>query len=360
MEGSLRNTLIIIAAVIICGIFIHGLWTIRKNKNPYKLQPEKDSELTADEQLKYDRTGFDQDGIGEVRVSSHTNRTSDFSANDVIKPTKNNAVDADLTPLSDDIDTDFTNNVVSADKEVDKTAKDTASELPKTDILADFPELDTGLDGSLDLEIPPEANEPKSVYQQPVTQAKPIFKKPSIKRSLTKNEVKRDQLEINFDDNNTDLQNDQSLTPKADIEPEVIVLSVVMPENQVISGAALLPSLLTLGMKFGDMDIFHRHQDNAGNGKISFSLANMMNPGTFDLDAMETYALPGVTLFMTLPNDGEPFEVFDNMLGAAKQLANEFKAQILDDKRSVMTKQTEQHYVSKIRDFERRNRVSSS
>ncbi|MBA6365686.1 cell division protein ZipA, partial [Colwellia sp. BRX8-8] len=45
---------------------------------------------------------------------------------------------------------------------------------------------------------------------------------------------------------------------------------------------------------------------------------------------------------------------------AAKQLALEFNGQLLDDKRNVMTKQTEQHYVGKIREFTRRNLIASS
>ena len=108
------------------------------------------------------------------------------------------------------------------------------------------------------------------------------------------------------------------------------------------------------------MDIFHRHEDNAGNGKVTFSLANMMNPGTFNLDEIESFNTQGITLFMTLPNAGDPFEVFENLMSAAKQLSIEFNAQMLDDKRSVMTKQTEQHYMDKIRDFERRNRIASA
>ncbi len=145
---------------------------------------------------------------------------------------------------------------------------------------------------------------------------------------------------------------------RSTIDPEVIVISVVMPSGGVISGAALLPTLLTLGLRFGDMDIFHRHEDNAGNGKVTFSLANMMNPGTFDLDQIETFTTQGVSLFMTLPNAGDPFEVFEHLMSAAKQLSLEFGAQLLDDKRSVMTKQTEQHYMGKIREFERRNRIA--
>jgi len=184
-----------------------------------------------------------------------------------------------------------------------------------------------------------------------------------------KDEIKRNQMEINFGDNlvfedetmpSVSIVEEPVAKKTVSIDPEVLVVSVVMAEGQVISGAALLPTLLTLGMRFGDMDIFHRHQDNAGNGKVTFSLANMMNPGTFNLDAMETFTTQGISLFMTLPNTGDAFEVFEQMLGAAKQLAMEFQGQLLDDKRSVMTKQTEQHYTGKIREFERKSRIAAS
>jgi len=174
-------------------------------------------------------------------------------------------------------------------------------------------------------------------------------------------------MEMNFDHANTSAElpsmsvsEEVELPKKPEIEPEVIVVSVVMPQDNAISGAALLPMLLTLGLRFGDMNIFHRHEDNAGNGKVTFSLANMMNPGTFNLDEIESFNTQGITLFMTLPNAGDPFEVFEHMMQAAKQLSAEFQAQMLDDKRSVMTKQTEQHYIGKIRDFERKNRIASA
>ena len=112
-------------------------------------------------------------------------------------------------------------------------------------------------------------------------------------------------------------------------------------------------------MRYGEMNIFHRHQDNAGNGAVTFSLANMLNPGSFDLDTMETFVTQGVSLFMTLPNATDPFIAFEQMLAAAKQLAAEFNAQVVDDKRNVMTKQTEQHYVGKIREFDRQYRLAS-
>ena len=226
--------------------------------------------------------------------------------------------------------------------------------------------------------MPPE----EPVYQQPVTQAKPatqkaVNKKPQTKANFKHEETKLPQIEINFGDG-LDLDNESmpsinidkseekakpvkknNKTDKPALDAQIIILSVVMPTHQQMSGAALLPSLLTLGMKYGEMNIFHRHQDNAGNGAVTFSLANMLNPGSFELDTMETFVTQGVSLFMTLPNANDPFAAFEQMLGAAKQLAAEFNAQIVDDKRNVMTKQTEQHYVGKIREFDRQYRLAS-
>jgi cell division protein ZipA len=206
----------------------------------------------------------------------------------------------------------------------------------------------------------------KPLYEQPVTQAKPTrapIKKAA--KAASKANLKRNQMEIDFDNFSNDkaTANAPLESPKVDkvasqLEPEVIILSVVMPANQQIFGAALLPSLLTLGLKYGDMNIFHRHEDNAGNGKVTFSLANIMNPGSFDLDNIESFATRGVSLFMTLPNAGEPLSVFAQMLNAAKQLAQEFNAQVIDDKRNVMTKQTEQHYIGKIREYDRKSRIA--
>ena len=42
------------------------------------------------------------------------------------------------------------------------------------------------------------------------------------------------------------------------------------------------------------MNIFHRHVDNAGNGKVLFSIANMLKPGVFDPDNMEQFSTQGV------------------------------------------------------------------
>jgi len=135
---------------------------------------------------------------------------------------------------------------------------------------------------------------------------------------------------------------------------DVLVLNVRAPDDREITGAALLPMLLTLGLKFGEQDIFHRHVNTNGKGPVLFSLANLFKPGVFDIDSIETFSTRGLSLFMMLPIEGDPQQVFNMMHNAARKLADEFGCQILDGSRGVLTKQGLQKYSERIREFERR------
>lgn len=380
MEDSFRNTLIIISAIVIAAIFIHGYWTIRKQKNPYKLKTK--DEPVVPESRGFDGSGFDQDGVSKPKVVGNNPKHDEptlkshlVEDGDEFRPNK---------PMPDAVPpAAFEEKEQGLNFGALLNETEEVPEHLKQQALSDAP--DYAAENNYEEDFFPEsesqdavANEPKQqqqnkpepepVYQQPVTHAKPkvaVEKATARKKTVRKPAAKRNQMEINFGDEAIEdmpsmSATDDNATEKApEIEPQVIVLSVVMPEGQVMSGAALLPTLLTLGLRYGEMNIFHRHQDNAGNGQVTFSLANMMNPGTFNLDDIENFSTQGITLFMTLPNTGDAFEVFEQMLNAAKQLAVEFKGQLLDDKRSVMTKQTEQHYIGKIREFERKSRIGA-
>lgn len=357
MEYNIRTALMIISAIAILAILVHGLWKIRKNKNPYKLKAK--SEDIEPLKRNYDGSGFDQDGVGQTRVikSALTGEISPPPVEQEIAHQPAPAPEYNEEPLPQDINQKEQNLAEEPELLPEQKIQENEIELQPIVIKK---ELD------LTEEIIP-AVEEAPVYKTPISSPKPPVKKSDKVRAkrLSKERKSIDQIEINFDDElKGDTEHNKTTaekeTKKVDIPPEVIVLSVIMPENQLISGAALLPTLLTLGMKYGDMNIFHRHEDNAGNGKVTFSLANMMNPGTFDLDAIESFSTQGVSLFMTLPNPGNAFTVFEQMLAAAKHLSQEFHGQLLDDKRSVMTKQTEQHYISKIREFDRKYRIAAS
>ena len=81
--------------------------------------------------------------------------------------------------------------------------------------------------------------------------------------------------------------------------------------------------------------------------------------GNFDIDNLENFTTQGISLFMILPIEGEPHQVFNMMHNAARKIAEEFSAQIYDGGRSLLTKQSLQQYVENIREFERQRLINS-
>ncbi|WP_392343423.1 cell division protein ZipA [Pseudoalteromonas prydzensis] len=139
--------------------------------------------------------------------------------------------------------------------------------------------------------------------------------------------------------------------PGQPVASDFIIVHIQMPEGLNMEGSKLLPAVNTLGFKYSDEGFFNRHLDPAGHGPVLFRLVNMYNPGTFDIDNMEQFSTAGVSLFMTLPCDGDGLAAFNMLHSAAKKLADEFGATILDSQREEMTVDSVREYVEKVRRF---------
>ncbi len=136
------------------------------------------------------------------------------------------------------------------------------------------------------------------------------------------------------------------------IPPEVIVINVLARNGAKFGGTDLMEAFLRNGLKFGDMNIFHRIQP--ASKEVQFSVASAVEPGTFDLSAMEAFKTPGVSFFMRMPGPGEPLEVFEDMLAVTRDVAASLGADLKDEQLSVMTSQTIQHCRARIEDFSRK------
>ncbi len=139
-----------------------------------------------------------------------------------------------------------------------------------------------------------------------------------------------------------------------DVDPEVFMLNVVSRRREGFRGEDILHILLACDLRFGDMNFFHRHEFEAGRGAIQFSVANMMQPGVFDIDNMSDFNTPGLVFFLTLPGPQDMMKAFDYMLETAQTVARNLDGDVLDESRSVLTRQTLDHCRQQIRDLERR------
>ncbi len=139
-----------------------------------------------------------------------------------------------------------------------------------------------------------------------------------------------------------------------DVDPEVFMLNVVARNPQGFRGEDILHILLACDLRFGDMNFFHRHEQEAGRGPIQFSVANMLQPGVFDIDNMSDFSTQGLVFFVTLPGPEDMMKAFEYMLETAQVVARNLEGDVLDETRSVLTRQTLEHNRQQIRDLERR------
>ena len=134
------------------------------------------------------------------------------------------------------------------------------------------------------------------------------------------------------------------------MQQQILVMHLMAPKGELLSGQQLQEAALKVGFRFGELKIFQRHLDEDGSGEVLFSMANLVNPGTFDLNTIDEMTTPGVTLFMALDDIEDPVSAFDVMTKSVDTLAETLGLSVLDETRSSMTRQTIDHYRQRARD----------
>ena len=151
---------------------------------------------------------------------------------------------------------------------------------------------------------------------------------------------------------------EKSDSPAAAASPQhVIVINVLAEEGQEFAGSDLLRVVLGCNLRFGDMDIFHRYEEG-DDGKVQFSMANVVKPGTFDLERMKDFNTKGVCFFMSLPGPKNELQALDDMVNAARRVGNGLGGELFDQSHSMITRQTIEHYRQQVLDFRRRQLTS--
>ncbi|WP_282109793.1 cell division protein ZipA [Shewanella algicola] len=346
---DLQLVLFILGAIAIIAVLVHGFWSIRKQQ-PKSMKQSPMAGFYKNQAQRRDSEGFDADGIGKVRV-----RKADEVEETVMKPIlKNNLSQKPAESKSSD----------TSLQDALKQTSAKAEQPTQQPLFADDQEPDVTPPAHASLSTPKKIFNPStSTAKLESYTGKPLPTKPEpTKTESPKNEpVKVEPLIL--DEVPQAVEAEPQVQPSVDpevkaepapqidepIEPtDVLVLHVVAKQGEQIQGAELLPSLLSLNFKFGDMDIFHRHIDNAGTGKVLFSLANMLKPGVFDPDNMEQFVTQGVVMFMTLPAYGDPLMNFTIMLNSAYQIADDLGAELLDGQRQPWSDTTKKDYIRRV------------
>lgn len=150
----------------------------------------------------------------------------------------------------------------------------------------------------------------------------------------------------------------QITPPREPTLEELLILGVMAKSGRTFGGEELIEALRAQGLKFGDMGIFHRQE--SGTSGRSYSVANALEPGTFDLSDLESLQTPGLTFFLQLPVPGDALETLDEMILSARAVAATLGGDVKDDTMSALTGQTIEHMKQRIADFARKQLTNAS
>lgn len=137
----------------------------------------------------------------------------------------------------------------------------------------------------------------------------------------------------------------------------VLVTHVVPHDEEGFCGEDILYLVNSCDLRHGEKGIFHRFEEEGGEGCIEFSMANSFNPGTFDPETLMHERIYGVSLFMSLPGPVKAMNAFESMTEMASVIARNLGGDVHDETHSIMALQTIEHNRQLVRDFVRKQKL---
>lgn len=182
----------------------------------------------------------------------------------------------------------------------------------------------------------PSTDDPKRSHptlKTPTARTKPS--QPTTQKSAMVLDSLRAEDKIGVNQHQAKSQNHSELS--ALFPQDLIILTLLANKERPYVGYELLQALLASGLRFGKMQIFHRYQQLNGTGPIIFSMASIVQPGTFELSKMGGFACPGLTMFLRVSQQQNLSESFDLMLDTARQLTDDLGGDVCDENREILS-----------------------
>ncbi len=130
---------------------------------------------------------------------------------------------------------------------------------------------------------------------------------------------------------------------------ELIISHTILKKDKYFPGRDLFNALQSAGLSFGEMNIFHYPGDDEAETFALFSVANIVEPGTFNPQDADNFSTPGISMFMRLPGRIGSNEAYDKFIQVAQIIASEINGELCDETRNQLTQQAISYKKEQIR-----------
>jgi cell division protein ZipA len=346
MELSIRDWMLVIGVLLLIAVVLDGYRKAqRERRNQVRLSrnAKKMAKMSEAENDSFESTAELPNGGARV-VGSRALAEDEI---DPLNPPEIKSERKYIVDAADDVD----------ESEADTIISETFSAAPRTSTAPTAPtaaELDDIESDEIDpLFVDPFKHKPKNKAAEPET-TEETQAMPSFSASEDSNHI--GSMSASEPEFATNAAAPQAKTQAA--PDQIIVLNVLAVDKDGFAGEDLLHILLACDCRFGEMNIFHRYEAENAQGQVQFSIVNMVEPGVFNLDDIQSFSTPGVSFFIRLPGPHEPIEAFEAMVETAQCLVRNLNGSLRDENHSTITEQTLEHLRERIRTYQAHKKLA--
>ncbi|AMW79641.1 cell division protein ZipA [Acinetobacter sp. TGL-Y2] len=349
----------IVVAVIMCLVGLKMM--LRK---PNDAAPSLDSELHINQdtqkpviprhvrhQLQAEEKSIEPNASKRVEPSLNTAELhrSDAELNAVTAQPEPTAVLQNADQDQADIASNQTENISIAASDhdsVDAISADTSAPLGEKSVDS---EADSNANNPVNIQLNNQANHKPSTDSKDQPKTEPEF---VLNSNITPAEIQDFDEESSILDVHLHEQqrfDDESTLANAET---IIALNVYPNPRKALSGDKTLKVLLKYGLRFGEMNCFHRYEDPENTSPLMFSVLRITDqgPAGFDLEALSVEQVQGLAFFLALPHPNVQ-KGYDSMVSIAGLIARETDGTVYDENNLEFTPQLKEHWRHKAIDY---------
>ena len=144
--------------------------------------------------------------------------------------------------------------------------------------------------------------------------------------------------------------------PPIEADSKVIAVRIMARDGGVFDAEKLILTLRAAGMRHGRFGIFHSHADDGD--RVRFSVASLVEPGSFDLSNIKDTEYRGVSMFMILPVPEDGVQLFDDMVAKAREITKAMDGSLTDEAGGAFSLQRERYMREDLIEYLRRQEIS--